>query len=80
MQLAGVGLDAEVVRHTTPDSKKALGPMSYLLTLAQVAGAAAAEDSHRAGGWRSARRQLSCWLGNGRLYGGPFCAFQECAA
>ncbi len=37
VQLAGIGLDAEVVRQTTPDSKKALGPMSYLLTLAQVA-------------------------------------------
>ncbi len=26
VQLAGVGLDAEVVRQTTPDFKKALGP------------------------------------------------------
>ena len=35
LQLAGVGLDAEVVRKTHPEAKRAWGPWSYLLTVAQ---------------------------------------------
>jgi len=76
VQLAGVGLDAEVVRRTTADSKKALGPISYLLTLAQVA-------------WRKppkvriepvdgpVREGSFVLVGNGRLYGGPFVLFKD---
>ena len=37
IQMAGVGLDAEVVRKTSLESKKSLGPLSYLITLTQVA-------------------------------------------
>ncbi len=76
VQLAGVGLDAEVVGRTTPDSKKALGPMSYLITLAQVAAQPPplirilpSDGPERAG----------CFVlvGNGRLYGGPFVLFKK---
>ncbi len=76
VQLAGIGLDAEVVRQTTPDSKKALGPLSYLLTLAQVAARKppritiqAAEHEDREGSF--------VLVGNGRLYGGPFSMFKN---
>lgn len=76
IQLAGVGLDAEVVRQTTPDSKRALGPLSYLLTLAQVAATkpppVVVEDGS------GVRREGSFVLiGNGRFYGGPFPLFKN---
>ncbi len=76
VQLAGIGLDAEVVRLTTPESKKALGPVSYLLTLAQAAAVRPPAifvdpvDSHR-------REGSFVLVGNGRLYGGPFVLFKD---
>lgn len=76
VQLAGIGLDAEVVEKTTPDSKKSLGPMSYLITLAQVAARKPPAihvdpvDSHP-------REGSFVLVGNGRLYGGPFVLFKE---
>jgi YegS/Rv2252/BmrU family lipid kinase len=76
VQLAGVGLDAEVVRRTTPDSKKVLGPMSYLLTLAQVA--ARKPPEIRIEPVDGPARQGSFVLvGNGRFYGGPFVLFRD---
>jgi diacylglycerol kinase (ATP) len=76
VQLAGVGLDAEVVRQTTPDSKKALGPMSYLLSLAQVA--AGQPPKIRIEPVDGATREGSFVLvGNGRFYGGPFVLFKN---
>lgn len=76
VQLAGVGLDAEVVRRTTPDSKKALGPISYLLTLAQVA--ARQPPRVRIEPVDGPAREGSFVLvGNGRLYGGPFVLFKD---
>ena len=76
VQLAGAGLDAEVVRRTSSESKKAFGPVSYLLSVAQVAGArppmirVEPED----GPVRKGRFVL---VGNGRFYGGPFVLFKE---
>ena len=76
MQLAGAGLDAEVVRRTTPDSKRALGPISYLLTLAQVA--ARRPPRVRIEPVDGEPREGSFVLvGNGRLYGGPFVLFKD---
>ena len=76
VQLAGVGLDAEVVRRTTRESKKALGPLSYLLSLAQIAGGKppqvnieSAEGTVRTGSF--------ILIGNGRFYGGPFKMFRQ---
>ncbi len=76
VQLAGAGLDAEVVRRTTPDSKRALGPISYLLTLAQVA--ARRPPRVRIEPVDGEPREGSFVLvGNGRLYGGPFVLFKD---
>ncbi len=76
IQLAGVGLDAEVVRRTSSDAKRVLGPLSYLLTLAQVASvkpprvwAKTACGLEREGSF--------LLIGNGRLYGGPFPLFKR---
>ena len=76
VQLAGVGLDAEVVRQTTPDSKKVLGPMSYLLTLAQVA-ARQPPKIHIEPVDGATREGSFVLVGNGRLYGGPFVLFKD---
>jgi YegS/Rv2252/BmrU family lipid kinase len=76
VQLAGIGLDAEVVGLTTPESKKALGPVSYLLTLAQVA---AVPPPTVVLDPVDSRRREGCFvlIGNGRLYGGPFVLFKN---
>jgi YegS/Rv2252/BmrU family lipid kinase len=76
VQLAGVGLDAEVVRQTSPDSKKALGPMSYLLSLAHVA-ARKPPRVHLQPSNSHPREGSFVLVGNGRLYGGPFVVFKE---
>jgi len=76
IQLAGVGLDAEVVRRTPMDSKKTLGPLSYILTLVQLAAAkpprVVFESEDRPG-----REGCFALIGNGRLYGGPFPIFKR---
>ncbi|PAZ00677.1 MAG: diacylglycerol kinase [Spartobacteria bacterium AMD-G4] len=76
IQLAGVGLDAEVVRKTTADSKRALGPLSYLLTLVQVAAHKPPHILLEAEGGRL-RKGSFALIGNGRLYGGPFPVFKR---
>jgi YegS/Rv2252/BmrU family lipid kinase len=76
IQLAGVGLDAEVVRKTTADSKRALGPLSYLLTLVQVAAHKPSRVLLEAEGGRISEGSFAL-IGNGRLYGGPFPVFQR---
>lgn len=76
VQLAGVGLDAEVVRLTKPDSKKVLGPISYLLSLSQVA-ANAPPRIHLEPSDSSRREGSFVLVGNGRFYGGPFVLFKE---
>jgi YegS/Rv2252/BmrU family lipid kinase len=76
VQLAGVGLDAEVVRRTTRESKKALGPLSYLLSLAQIAGAKPPLLRLLDDGGRE-RIASFLLIGNGRYYGGPFRMFRH---
>lgn len=76
VQLAGIGLDAEVVKRTTPDSKRTLGPASYLLTLAQVA-ARKPPTVHIEPVDGAAREGSFVLIGNGRLYGGPFVLFRD---
>jgi diacylglycerol kinase (ATP) len=76
VQLAGAGLDAEVVQRTTPDSKKALGPVSYLITLAQVA-ARRPPLIHVDPVDGPPRQGSFVLVGNGRLYGGPFVLFKD---
>ena len=76
VQLGGAGLDAEVVRRTTRESKKALGPMSYLVSLAQVAGEKPPPITITC--YRGLGHTGSFVLfGNGRYYGGPFRMFRQ---
>jgi YegS/Rv2252/BmrU family lipid kinase len=78
VQLAGVGLDAEVVRQTSPDSKKALGPVSYVLSLAQVA-ARKAPVIHAVDAAGKRHDGSFILVGNGRFYGGPLVLFRDAA-
>ena len=78
VQLAGVGLDAEVVRRTSSDSKKVLGPMSYLISLVQIV----ARESPLLridSGNGVVREGRFILVGNGRFYGGPFALFRQAA-
>ena len=76
VQLAGIGLDAQAVKETSVAFKRSFGPLSYLVSAAQIAsrppphlvieskGAATIEGSF-------------VLIGNGRLYGGPFPFFKR---
>ena len=76
IQLAGVGLDAEVVRRTPVELKKSLGPLGYVLTLAKVLAGPPPRITAKTpdGGVREGCFVL---IGNGRMYGGPFRLFKD---
>lgn len=76
VQLAGVGVDAEIVRQTTWDMKKKFGPLSYALSAAKVLKAHLPVVSVKS----AARPDLHGCLvlvGNGRNYGGRFHMFRD---
>jgi YegS/Rv2252/BmrU family lipid kinase len=76
VQLAGVGLDAQVVKETSLASKRSFGPLSYLISAAQIAARQPpklfieSEDT-------SVDEGSFVLIGNGRLYGGPFPFFKR---
>ena len=76
VQMAGVGLDAQVVERNSRRIKQVLGPLSYLLTATQVA----AEKPPRLRVFREGLPVVEgsfVLVGNGRFYGGPFSLFSE---
>jgi diacylglycerol kinase family enzyme len=76
VQLAGVGLDAQVVKETSLAFKHSFGPLSYLISAAQIAGRQPPKlviesvDT-------SVNEASFVLIGNGRLYGGPFPFFKR---
>lgn len=78
VQLAGVGLDAQAVKETSLALKRNLGPLSYLISAAQIAARqpprlfVESEDS-------PIREGSFVLIGNGRHYGGPFPFFKSAA-
>jgi diacylglycerol kinase (ATP) len=76
VQLAGVGLDAQVVKETSLAFKRSFGPLSYLISAAQIAARQppklSIESEHT-----SAEEGSFVLIGNGRLYGGPFPFFKH---
>ncbi len=78
VQLAGVGLDAQVVKETSSQLKRNFGPLSYLVSAAQIAARQPprlfiqSEDALIDEG-------SFVLVGNGRLYGGPFPFFKHAA-
>jgi diacylglycerol kinase (ATP) len=76
VQLAGVGLDAQVVKETSLAFKRSFGPLSYLVSAAQIAARPpprlVVESNDAVAGEGS-----FVLVGNGRLYGGPFPFFKN---
>jgi len=78
VQLAGVGLDAQVVKETSSQLKKNFGPLSYVISAVQIAARKPprlfiqSEDA-------SIDEGSFVLVGNGRLYGGPFPFFKHAA-
>lgn len=76
VQLGGVGLDAQAVKQTSLAFKRSFGPLSYLVSAAQIAAKPPprliieSEDAATAEG-------SFVLIGNGRLYGGPFPFFKR---
>jgi diacylglycerol kinase (ATP) len=76
VQLAGVGLDAQVVKETSLAFKRSFGPLSYLISAAQIAAQQPPKlfiESEST----SVNEASFVLIGNGRLYGGPFPFFKH---
>jgi YegS/Rv2252/BmrU family lipid kinase len=71
VQLAGVGFDAETVQATDFNTKKRIGPLSYILAAARVAAQEPPTLTVKTG---NGHEEKGCCVlvGNGRYYGGPF--------
>ena len=76
VQMAGVGLDAQIVQRNKLDIKAVLGPLSYLLTATRVAAEKPPVLKVICEG-RATTEGSFVLVGNGRLYGGPFALFNE---
>ncbi len=76
VQLAGVGLDAQVVQETSAAFKRSFGPLSYVVSAAHIAARQPprlkVESEHA-----STEEGSFVLVGNGRLYGGPFPFFKQ---
>ncbi|MEZ0298573.1 MAG: diacylglycerol kinase family protein [Candidatus Methylacidiphilales bacterium] len=75
VQLAGIGLDAQIVERTDKDTKNVLGPLSYLLTATAVAAETPPKLVIKHDGGTTEGSFVV--IGNGRLYAGPFSLFTE---
>ena len=75
VQMAGVGFDAQALKETSWDAKRNLGPLSYVITAAQVAARKPPALQVESGG--VTREGSFVLIGNGRYYGGPFPVFPK---
>jgi diacylglycerol kinase (ATP) len=78
VQLAGVGLDAQVVQETSRAFKKTLGPLSYLINAAQITTRQPPRLQIESPDSAAAEGNFVL-VGNGRMYGGPFPFFKQAA-
>ena len=79
VQLAGVGMDAAIIRETTWEAKKRWGPLSYILSGLKVLRRPAPMLTISAPG-HEPMPGTAVLLGNGRNYGGPFPLFPQAVA
>lgn len=79
VQLAGVGMDAAIIRETTWESKKRFGPLSYIMSGLKLLGRHAPAMSVQAEGLEPVTGTVVL-IGNGRNYGGPFPLFPRAVA
>jgi diacylglycerol kinase (ATP) len=76
VQLGGIGLDAQAVKETSLAFKRSLGPLSYLISAAQIAARQPPKLFIRSEN-AAAQEGSFVLVGNGRLYGGPFPFFKQ---
>jgi diacylglycerol kinase (ATP) len=76
VQLGGVGLDAQVVKETSLAFKRSFGPLSYLISAAQIAARQPPKLFLESGNAPVSEGSFVL-IGNGRLYGGPFPFFKH---
>ena len=76
VQLAGVGLDAKVVKKTSWASKKRFGALSYLLTLLRIASKKQPKLKVVTVEGKEYKTRFIL-VGNGRFYGGPLQVFRK---
>lgn len=76
VQMAGIGLDAQIVERNNRQIKKVLGPLSYLLTATKVAAERPPRLRVVSEGHPTVEGSFVL-VGNGRLYGGPFALFKD---
>jgi diacylglycerol kinase (ATP) len=76
IQLAGVGVDAEIIRRTSWEAKKRLGPLSYVLSAVRVMSGQSPALTVEVTG-EAPRVGSLVLVGNGRHYGGPFPLFDQ---
>jgi len=76
VQLAGIGLDAQAVKETSVAFKRSFGPLSYLVSAAQIASRPPPHLVIESKGGPTIEGSFVL-VGNGRLYGGPFPFFKR---
>jgi YegS/Rv2252/BmrU family lipid kinase len=76
VQLAGVGLDAQAVKETSLALKRNFGPLSYLISAAQIAARVPPRLFLESADSTIAEASFVL-IGNGRRYGGPFPFFKH---
>jgi YegS/Rv2252/BmrU family lipid kinase len=76
VQLAGIGLDAQAVKETSVAFKRSFGPLSYLISAAQIASRPPPQLVIESKGAKTMEGSFVL-IGNGRLYGGPFPFFKR---
>ncbi|MEZ5387310.1 MAG: diacylglycerol kinase family lipid kinase [Prosthecobacter sp.] len=75
-QLAGVGLDAQIVQETSWEAKKKYGPLSYVMSAVNVLMKEPPALSVQIAG-KAPLLGTVVLIGNGRHYGGPFPLFRD---
>lgn len=76
VQLAGIGLDAQVVKETDRTFRKNFGPVSYMVSLAQIAGRKPPLIRIRTREGTEHEGTFAL-IGNGRYYGAPLPIFRD---
>jgi len=76
VQLAGIGLDAQAVKETSVAFKRSFGPLSYILSAAQIAARRPPQLTIESDDAITEEGSFVL-VGNGRLYGGPFPFFKQ---
>jgi YegS/Rv2252/BmrU family lipid kinase len=75
-QLAGVGLDAQIVQETSWEAKKKFGPLSYVMSAVNVLMRPPPTLSVQIDG-KAPLLGTVVLIGNGKHYGGPFPLFRD---